>query len=205
MTSIIPQVGMQGTWMVKDPFSVRIGTLYTLKAIRSFITIENDGVNVYETYYANTTPRLTESDFRRDQKNGVYILTLTSDTEGPLHIPSSYITRYPGLDSIPYHHVVVSLSLGALPVTLDLTHLLNTLADAASDTIGVRPEMHVGVVPLTTVVTPLQHETNEAKREAAISNRTTAYARVTELERQNRLLKDRLVIAEKIILDQQTP
>lgn len=201
MTNIIPTPGIKGRWTVKDPFSVKIGTLYTLGAVRSFTDIENNGTNVYETYYATTTPQLSLADYKKDRKDGAWLLTLMSDTDAPIYIPSTYILTYPNLDSIPYHHVVISGSVGAIPVNLDLDHLITQLAAVFSDTIGIVPELHIGVVPLTSVVTPEQHATNEAKREAAISNRTTDYARLVEEQRKNTLIQQRLTIAEKIIKD----
>lgn len=197
MTSVIPQTGLKGRWEVKDPFSVTPGQLYLLGAVRSFTDIENNGVNVFETYYGSIG--IGREQAEADRRAGVMILSLLSDTEGPKYIPSSFITAYPSLDSRSYHHVVVSASLGALPVTVSLDFLVTQLSKVISDTIGVTPTINIGVVPLLSVVTPEQHETNEAKREAAIVNRTTDYARLLEEQRKNALLSQRLAVAENII------
>ncbi|QBJ02742.1 hypothetical protein MZD04_gp216 [Pseudomonas phage Psa21] len=197
MASVIPQIGIKGRWEVKDPFSVQPGLLYTLGAIRSFVDIENNGVNVFDTYYGPVgIPQATYSD---DRRKGVMLLTLLSDTVAPIYIPSSFVTAYPSLDSVNYHHVVLSASCGALPVTMSLDFLVSQVAKIVSDTIGVTPTINIGVVPLLSVVTPEQHETNEAKREAAIANRTTDYARLAEEQRKNALLSQRLAVAETII------
>jgi hypothetical protein len=197
MTSVIPQIGIKGRWEVKSPFATKPGLLYTLGAIRTFIDIENNGVNVFETYYGPMT--ISQAVYNDDRRKGVMILTLLSDTDAPLYIPSSFVTSYPSLDSKPYHHVVLSASCGALPVTASLDFLVTQVAKVISDTIGVVPTINIGVVPLLSVVTPEEHETNEAKREAAISNRTTDYARLAEEQRKNALLSQRLAVAESII------
>jgi hypothetical protein len=197
MASVIPQIGIKGRWEVRSPFSTKPGLLYTLGAIRSFIDIENNGVNVFETYYGSVA--LTQAQYSEDRRNGVMLLTLLSDTDAPLYIPSSFITAFPSLDSVAYHHLVLSASCGALPVTMSLDFLTTQVAKVISDTIGVVPTINIGIVPLLSVVTPEQHETNEALREAAISNRTTDYARLAEEQRKNALLSQRLAVAESII------
>lgn len=197
MVNVIPPNGTKGRWEVKAPWTVRPGTLYTLGAVRFFVDIENNGVNVFETYYGPMG--LSREEFNADKRAGVSMLTLLSDTESPIYIPSSYVTAYPSLDSVAYHHVVLSASCGALPVTTNLEFLQTQVANVISDTIGVTPEINIGVVPLLSVVTPIQHETNEAKREAAIGNRTTDYARLAEEQQKNALLSQRLAVAEQII------
>jgi len=197
MANVIPQIGIKGRWEVKNPFVTKPGLLYTLGAIRSFIDLENKGENVFETYYGPMA--IANSVYTEDRRNGVMILTLLSDTDAPIYIPSSFVTAYPSLDSKAYHHVVLSASCGALPVTVSLDFLTTQVAKVISDTIGVEPTINIGVVPLLSVVTPEQHETNEAKREAAISNRTTDYARLAEEQQKNLALTQRLAVAEQII------
>jgi len=197
MTNVIPQPGLKGRWEVKSPWVVKSGILYELGAVRYFVDLENNGTNVFETYYGPSG--LSRDVYNADKRAGVVLLSLISDSEAPIYIPSSYVTRYPELDSIAYHHVVVSASCGALPVTLSLDFLLTQVANTISNTIGVTPEINVGVVPLLSVVTPVQHETNEALREAAISNRTSDYARLLEEQQKNVQLSQRLAVAEQII------
>lgn len=199
MANVIPQTGLKGRWEVKAPWSVKAGTLYTLGAVRYFVDIENNAGNVYETYYGPLG--VSKDVYNTDKRNGEVMLTLLSDTEAPIYIPSSFVTAYPSLDSVAYHHVVISASCGALPVTTSLEYLETQVANVISDTIGVTPEIHIGVVPLLSVVTPEQHEENEARREAAIKNRTSDYARLLEAQQQNALLSQQLAVAQQIIKD----
>lgn len=197
MASLAPPLGTKGRWQLKEPFVTVPGQLYELGADRSFIDIENNGVNVFETYYGPFA--LDRATMTADRRNGERILTLLSDTLAPIYVPTSYVTAYPLLDSVAYHHVVMSASIGALPVTVSLDFLETQLAKICSDTIGVTPTINIGVVPLTSVVTPEQHETNEALRESAIANRTTDYARLAEEQNKNAVLSQKLTIAETII------
>lgn len=198
---LIPPPGTKGRYTVKVPFKTTPGVLYTCGAIRYFVDIENKGGNVYDEYYANAPTPISEAIYRTDRQNGEVIVTLLSDTEAPIYLPSSYITEYPALDSVAYHHVVASASIGAIPVSLSLDFLETQLQKIISDTIGVTPTIHWGVVPLSAVMTPAQHESAEAAREAAITNRTTDYARLAVVQAQLDLTQERLQIAEKIIKD----
>lgn len=198
---LIPPTGTKGRYTVKAPFQTTPGILYTCGAVRYFVDIENKGSNVYEEYYANAPSPIAESVYRTDRQNGEVIITLLSDTEAPIYIPSSYITAYPSLDSVPYHHVVASASISALPVSVSLDFLESQIKKIISDTIGVEPVINWGVVPLTDVMSPTQHEAAEAAREAAILNRTTDYARLAVVQAQLALSQERLAIAEKIIKD----
>jgi hypothetical protein len=200
-SGIIPQIGTKGRWVLKNPFSTTPGLLYTLGATRFFVDIENQGVNVYETFYATASPAIPQADYQRDRNDGVVLLTLLSDTEAPRYVPSSYVVQYPAVESVPYQHLVISASIGALPVAMDLQFLQDQVSKIISDTIGVTPVINIGAVPLLTVMTPAQHNLAEALREGKINNRTTDYALLVEERRQKTLLAQRLAIAEKIIKD----
>lgn len=75
------------------------------------------------------------------------------------------------------------------------------VAATISDTIGIEPEVHLGVMPLSKVFTPEEHEIFEIARQAKISNRDTDYSRVLELERQLETARQQNVILTKIIKD----
>lgn len=199
MIGVIPQPGLKGRWKVKAPFSLTAGKLYTLSAVRFFIDLENHGDNIFEVYYGPMS--IDKATFTKDKRDGAVMLTLTTDDEGPRYIPSSFIESYPSLDSVQYHHVVLSASIGAIPVTTSLDFLETQVANVISDTIGVTPVINWGVMPLLSVVSPVQHQANEAKREAKIKNRTSDYARLLEEQQKNALLAQRLAVAEKIIKD----
>lgn len=194
----VPPIGTRGLYSLKAPFTTVPNELYTCAAIRYFKDVQNQGIDVFKRYYEPY--ELDVSIYSRDLAAGVVIVTLISDSHPPIYIPSSYITSFPGLNSVNYHHVVLSMSLGPLPETLDLTFLKTALATVASDVIGVEPVVFENVADHTGAITPEEHDALTAAREAAVSNRTTDYARVLELTSQNAILQQKLQILEQLII-----
>lgn len=197
MPNNVPTVGLQGRYDLKAPFSTQTGVLYTCVALRRFVDIENRGQDVYQTYYAPFD--ISEADYREDRNNDEVIVTLASGQYAPLYVPSSYINGYPGLDNVNYQHVVLSLSLGVLPDTIDLSFARQQVAAAASEVVGVEPTVHVNVAPTDDAMTVEEAEVAETNREAAVENRTTDRARLLDEQEKNAALTQRLAICEDIL------
>ena len=199
MASMIPPIGTQGVYGLKAPFTTVPNTVYTCAAIRYFVDLENLGVNIYTAYYQPFGLETTQVD--TDRRGTVAVITLVSDTAAPIYVPSSYVVSYPDLTHRDYHHVVLSASLGPLPDYIDLSFVQASMAALISDTIGLEPQVHISVAPLTDSVSPEQHEFLEVARQAAIVNRTTPRAQVLELQQTKTQLEQRLAIMELILRD----
>lgn len=197
MSRMIPPLGTRGLYSLKAPWSTEPNVLYSCAAIRSFVDLDNLGTDIFETYYAPMG--LGQDVYNRDRRNDEAIITLVSETTAPIYVPSSYIASYPDLTHRNYHHVVVSASLGMIPDYIDLTFLKDQIQAVISDVVGVASTVHVGVAPVTGVISPEQHEILEAARQAAITNRTTDYARNLLLQQKNQQLEQRLAVMEEIL------
>ncbi|ARV76864.1 hypothetical protein PHABIO_233 [Pseudomonas phage Phabio] len=199
--NLIPSIGKKGVYKLDDPFGAALQPLeiYELSAIRYFDDIENNGGNVFDLYYKPFG--LTEADVQTDRQNRVAILTLLTPKYPPLYVPTSYVVAYPNMDSKPYSQFVLTLSLGPLPNDVILEPAKIAVANAVSDFLGVTPEVFVGVMPLSDVVTPEDDENREVTRQAAILNRTTDYARLREANATIATLNQQIKIYEKICTD----
>ncbi len=195
--ALTPPINTRGRYSVKAPYIVDEGVIYTCSALRRFIDLENLGTRIYETYYAPFG--LAESDMQRDRRDGVLIVTLTSESSAPLYIPTSYITAYPDLSYRNYQHVVLSASLGPLPDYIDLTFARQQMQNVISDVTGVTTEVHLSIAPMEDTVTPDDHEAREAAREASINNRTTDYARNLEKDQKIQRLEARNAVLVEVL------
>ena len=195
----IPPIGTKGLYTLIAPFTASASVVYTTHAIRSFRDLQNLGTRIFETYYDPLG--LETSDFERDRRNDEMIVTLLSDTQSPIYVPSSYIASYPDTQLKPYSHVVISASLGPLPDTLDLTAAMAAMAIAIQDVVGAEPTMNLSKAPSSQSISPNQHAILESARAAAINNQETLYGRYLAELQANALLQQRLAIFEQIIID----
>lgn len=195
----IPPIGTRGIYSLNAPWATDATVLYSCAALREFVDLENLGSNVYETYYLPYD--LERSIYERDRRNNAVIVTLVSETEAPIYVPSSYIASFPDLSYRNYQHLVLSASLGPLPDYIDLTFVKDQMAATLSEVIGVTPVVHVSVAAMNGVISPEDHDVLEVARAAAIANRTTDHARVLQLQQQNTALAQRLAILEQILKD----
>lgn len=201
VNNLIPAVGTKGRFVLESPFAAAMqpNTLYTLEAVRRFEDIESFGQNIYEQFYKPF--QLSEASLSSDRSNGAMIVTLMTSDAPPLYVPTSYIKSYPDLSYRPYNQYIAVLSLGPLADDTLFDSMIQGLKNTTSEFIGVEPEVNIAFMPLSDIITPEQHENLEATRQAAISNRTTDYARLFEVLSQNALLQQRIAILEKIVKD----
>ncbi len=197
--SMIPPLGARGVYEVLEPWEVNPNISYRCSALRYFLDLENQDIDVYAAYYE--PHNLSRETFEQDRVNQVAIVTLLSDTQTPIYIPSSYIKSYPNSAFYNYQHIVLSASLGPLPDDLDLTFLKNQMKEVISDVIGVEPIIHENVAPSEQIVTPAQHEILEANRQSAITNRTTTHSKNLTLIEQRDQLSERVQILEQLVID----
>lgn len=197
MSHLVPPIGSRGRFTAAAPFTVNPGVVYQCTALRRFSDIEKQQLRVEETFYAPFGLGATEVS--RDRSQGVYIVTLEADDRAPLYIPTSYITSYPDGAYRTYHRMVVSAEIGPVPDYMDLTFLKAQLAALVSDTTGVEPTVALGIAPMSTTVTPEEHELREIARVNAIKHRTTDYARFLAEREKNQRLEARVRMLEDIL------
>lgn len=199
--NIIPAVGTKGSFVLKTPFAelMAVNTLYTLTAIRRFDEIESFGQNIFELYYRPFN--LTEQDVSRDRAAGALIITLMTTEHQPLYVPTSYVHSFPDLNYKPYNQYIAVMSFGPLPDDTLFEPTIQALKNTTSEFLGVSPEINIAFMPISDVITPEENDNREATRQAAISNRTTDYARLAEEQAKNQLLQQRITILEKIVID----
>lgn len=189
MSRITPAIGASGIYEVITPYTIRPATTYTCKAIRSFDDIYRLNEDVFALYYEPYG--LTQSQFDADVVEGAVIVTLManeiglevnpSDPKTIIYVPDTYISKFPDGDAVPYSHVVLSASLGALPDYLDVTDTMNDIGNIISDKIGVTPQVNIHKAPLSNVMTSSAHDAAEVARQAAVTNRNTIYTQYYEL------------------------
>lgn len=198
-----PIMYARGAWELLAPWTVVAGVSYKCDAIRSFVNVQAEGIDIFKAYYE---PKgLAQAVYDTDRVNGVSLVTLVSDEYPEIIVPTSYITKAPTTVSSGFSRMVLGVDIGVLPDTLDISYLNAEIVGLVSSLTGLEAEVTTYVAPMTGTLTPEQAEAFEDNRKAAITNRTTYYSKVATLTAQLATvtaLKDRyekLIVAAGIV------
>lgn len=170
MANLTPKLGDVGHFTVKLPWTISDSKRYTVIAVRTFDDVYKTGKDVYDTIYKpmglvegvpyNGTPFVFEAE--RLLKPNVISL---QDPEGAIiYVPDTYITSYPSVNDVAYQLVILSVSLGPLPVTCDVEPIKAMVADMVSTYFGKGSTCQINVIPVTDTPNAVQHTALEAAR-----------------------------------------
>lgn len=194
-----PPILTRGRYVLQQPWVANPGKLYTCQAIRSFKDLYEKNIDPYTQYYE---PKgLGEGVFSDDVSANANIVTLISDNNDIIYVPDTYIASYPDMGDYEYSQMILSCSLGALPDYLDLTYLKSQVSQVASDVIGAEPEVLEHRGPSTGAVSASEHETLEAARLSAISQRETTYAQLQRAQTTIANQQQQIETLEQILID----
>ncbi len=201
MARLTPPLNATGRFTVAAPYDTLVfdNVPYQAVALRRFDDIVELGEDVYVQYYQPVG--LSETDYKRDLRDSVVIVSLMNPSGVIVYAPDSYITSYPNQGDVKYQHVVLSVSLGPLPQHLALDYAMSQIGSIASDTIGVTPTVKLHVAPTTGAITSDQHELLEVARIARITNRKTDRANALKAQADLVLAQQRIAALETIIIE----
>lgn len=199
MANLTPPLHAKGLYAVKEPFTVKPAGIYTCVALRKFEDLVESNVDVFNVFYAGNG--LERSVYETDLKDGAVIVTLMDQFGQYVFIPDSHILSYPVPGDVEYHHAVLSVSLGPLPKSFPLDHLIDQLKLSASDAIGLEPEVKLHSVPTVGAITYEQHEIMEAARTLRVANRQTAHADLQSAREEIILLNEKVQLLTQLAID----
>lgn len=185
---LTPPLHAYGRYVLKAPWSANPSVLYTCAAIRSFDDIYKLGKDVYNTYYVpmgvtnGAVIGGSAFSFESEKLLRPSIITLLGDDNTVIYVPDTFIAKYPDLADVKYSHMVLSISLGALPDYLDLGALKTGIAGVVAQTTGVVATVIEHRAPSTNNPTSTQHDILEAARLAGITTNETLTARLLRTE-----------------------
>lgn len=201
MTSLV--IGSKGLFSTIAPFTLPANSEMEVIAIRSFADLTKSGVDPYERFYRinGLVDGQAGFSFAQEALLNPLIVSL-KDAAGTLrYIPSTYIANIPNQNYVPYSHLVLSIALGPIADTVDLTALKTRIADITQTTVGVASTVTEHRISSSQVVSPTQHAAIEAARQGAA---TTANSDLVENVRLNNRISDlerQLAALKKLALD----
>lgn len=182
--ALVPPIGISGLFQLSSPYSnlLQTNVSYRCDAVRRLSDLIDLGVEPYEEYYLPFG--LTQAQYDQDVINRVSIITLISDANHVVRVPTTYLISYPDINGVPYHVMLLGIELGAIPNNKDLTGIKQIIANLVRDTIGVVPTIREAVASAEQKVSQQDHEVLEAARASMITNTQTDRAKLLAAEKE---------------------
>lgn len=200
MKYLSPPLWAKGRYTVIEPFTVSPTMIYQCIELRDFEGIFASGDKVYEEYYEPL--EIPESKYRADLKDDAVIVTLVDIDGNMLYIPSSYIRSFPNTGDVPYKHLVISCSLGAVPDYLDLATLTEVMQTAVLETVGVaNSKVNIASAPARNAISPSEHDALEAARTASITYTETYKSKYLKAETEKVKLQEKVLVLTQMLID----
>ena len=182
-----PPIYAKGRWVLRLPFIANPNKIYTCIAVRSFADVYKLGQDVYRVFYL--TMGVTDGgaiaglpfNFIAEQQLKPNIITLQADDGETIYVPDTFIQRFPDMGDVKYSHLVLSVSLSAVPDYLNLEEVKDAVAQTIASRFGFVPQVREHRAPSTDNPTPEQHEAIEAARLASLDLLETDAAKVAKL------------------------
>lgn len=185
-----PTQGQSGLWKIKAPYDVLLtpNTLYTCDSVQSIRSFIASGVSVYDRYYGPLG--VSDDQYQQDVADNVVIVGLQAGTGEQAFIPASFIEGAPSSNGVKYIPVVLGVSLGAVPDSVNLEPIIQQCKDLVESTFGIVPEVKGVMVGSPKWFTNEQHELMENARKQKVSTSTSPIMEVVLLRQENeRLLR----------------
>ena len=182
-----PPIYAKGRWVLRLPFIANPNKIYTCIAVRSFADVYKLGQDVYRVFYL--TMGVTDGgaiaglpfNFIAERQLKPNIITLQADDGETIYVPDTFIQRFPDMGDVKYSHLVLSVSLSAVPDYLNLEEVKDAVAQTIASRFGFVPQVREHRAPSTDNPTPAQHEAIEAARLASLDLLETDAAKVAKL------------------------
>lgn len=197
--SITPNIGAQGVYTLAAPFNALVipNITYTCRAIRKLEDIIGNGEDPYDVYYK--PHNLTKNDFLRNLNNNDCIVSLQSSAANWIYVPSSYILSYPSGAGVKYQAMMIGISLGTIPSSLDLSNLETEIKDLVYHSIGVEATTKQVVVSADLLIDNDTSDTLETVRKNRTVVKESSALTIARLNQENITLQTKLAELERFI------
>lgn len=164
---------------MKTPFTLDVDFIYTCSAHRTISELIGAGVDVYATVYQAVG--LEKTVYEAARRVDMVIVTLMTMGAETVQVPMDYVLGYDNSSFVDHQWVIVTASMGLLPVDYDTTRIRAAVTDAISAYTGIQTEAHIVVKTLDKKVTEAEARANEQTREQYITYRSTLLKDKAEL------------------------
>lgn len=201
-TPLIPKVGMSGLFAASAPYDKLLSSVsvYTCTAVTTMSSLVADGLDPYKYVYQKNGD--SKENYDNDLAQGVLLVTLQAGAGEFVRIPANRLATLPITDGVVYVNMFLGISLSAVPETIDLRLLRESITDLVYEHLGVRSEVYSTVVGTPAILSHERHRDIEAARNNRTQNNLSLNAKIEVLREENTQLKNKLNVLEAYITKQ---
>lgn len=181
MEKVIPSTGMKGYFELEAPFNrYNINkVICTCRAVRNINEYDREVRSLFNSVYAQHG--LSEQIFNQDRRDNQYILSLQSEFGQWVIVPTSYVKRFPEVNGVAYHNLMLGVNLGSVPTEQELSILQERISNVVFDTLGVRPNIRSVQLSKSIIVSREFHQEVQTARQSRAEIQLSDSARVRHL------------------------
>lgn len=156
---IIPPINTKGVFVFKAPFNDKVhdNQEYTVTSVRSLLELHNSEERPYETIYVPVG--MSEAEFKEDLDNEVPIVVFTTNGNEYFYVPADRILSMPIITGTKYQEKILAISLGLVPLEMDMNLLKDTVLEVVYDVTGISSTAEVVPSSAVILVDKIQDET----------------------------------------------
>lgn len=196
---IIPELGTKGTFTFAAPFDNIIAPTQELevKALRSLKEVYDSEEDPFTNIYQSLN--LTEQEFKRDLDWKVPIIVFSDSSNQYFYVPATKLLSLPKIAGIKYQEVMLAVNLGYLPLSHDISLLIDTLKTDVLATTGITSTVETIKTSAIQMVTDEEHENFLKLLNSKKTNKNSyRYKYEVLLQKYSDLLKQREVLHDCI-------
>lgn len=194
-----PLIDSAGTFKLKAPFDklVTPNSIYTCRSIRSINDYLALGDNVFEKFYEPFNIDLEV--YQNDIKDNVKIASLQAGIGEWIYVPCSFIEEAPSVNGIKYVPIILGISLGPIPDSMNLESIIEQFKEITLHTLGIESEVKAVLTDFPSLLTHEEHTRLSSIRNSKITSSGSGKFLIQQLQRENELKNSKIKELEKYI------
>ena len=182
MATLVPPVNSKGVFKFAPPFDqvLQEEQEFTVHAVRHLVELDDSEEDPFNTIYKPVG--LTEAEFKSDLDHNVPVVVLVTDGKEYIYIPANRLLSIPKINGVKYQEKVLAISLGNIPLDLDLDAVKDTIANDVEGIIGVLSNVKVVNASAVSVIPVTKHKEFELLRANTASVFKSYRTRLNELQ-----------------------
>lgn len=140
---IVPPIGSKGAFTFKAPFNGKEYKNVELEVtgIRLITELIKSNLKPYEGIYEPN--KISEAEYQDDVTNKMPIVIFKATSGKQVYIPANRIDSYPDITGVKYQEKILAITLGQVPVSMDLTKVKEIIRNEVEAQTGITSTVEV--------------------------------------------------------------